>query len=38
MTAEKATEAIEQAVCYELQNIVKKYSALYHSEHGEEEN
>ena len=33
MIATKATEAIEQAVCYELQNIVKKYGATYNSEH-----
>ena len=33
MIAEKATEAVEQAVCYELQSIVKKYGAVYHSEH-----
>ena len=33
MIANKATESIGQAVCYELQNIVKKYGATYHSEH-----
>ena len=33
MIAEKAAESIEQAVAYELQNIVKKYEATYASEH-----
>ena len=33
MIAEKATEAIEQAVCYELQNIVKEHGAVYNSGH-----
>lgn len=33
MIAKKAAESVEQAVCYELQNIVKKYGATYHSEH-----
>lgn len=33
MIAEKASESIEQAVAYELQNIVKKYGATYASEH-----
>ena len=33
MIAEKATESINQAVVYELQNIVKKYGAVYNSEH-----
>lgn len=33
MIATKATEAIEQGICYELQNIVKKYGDVYHSEH-----
>lgn len=33
MIAEKANEAIEMAVCYELQNIVKNYGATYASEH-----
>ena len=33
MIAEKATECIEQAVCYELRNIVKKYGSTYNSEH-----
>lgn len=33
MIAEKATECIEQAVCHELRNIVKKYGPTYHSEH-----
>ena len=33
MIAEKADEAIQQAVCYELQNIVKNHGAVYASEH-----
>lgn len=33
MIAEKANEAINQAVCYELQNIVKHYGPTYASEH-----
>ena len=33
MIAEKASESIEQAVAYELQNIVKNYGAVYASEH-----
>lgn len=33
MIAEKASESIEQAVVYELQNIVKNYGATYASEH-----
>lgn len=33
MIAEKATESINQAVCYELQNIVKNHGAVYHSSH-----
>lgn len=33
MIAEKATECIEQVVCHELRNIVKKYGPTYHSEH-----
>ena len=33
MIAEKATESIEKAVAYELQNIVKKYGAVYASKH-----
>lgn len=33
MIAEKAEESINQAVAYELQNIVKKYGASYNSEH-----
>ncbi len=33
MIAEKATEAVEQAVCYELQNIVKDHGAVYNSGH-----
>ena len=33
MIADKANEAIQQAVCYELQNIVKNHGAVYASEH-----
>lgn len=33
MIAEKAAVSIEQAVAYELQNIVKKYGPTYASEH-----
>lgn len=33
MIAKKASESIEQAVVYELQNIVKNYGAVYASEH-----
>ena len=33
MIAKKATEAIEKAVLYELRNIVRKYGAVYASEH-----
>ena len=33
MIAEKASDAIGQAVCYELQNIVKNYGAVYASSH-----
>ena len=33
MIAKKALEAVDQAVCYELQNIVKNYSAVYASNH-----
>lgn len=33
MIAEKATECIEQAILYELQNIIKNYGATYASEH-----
>lgn len=33
MIAKKASESIEQAICYELQSIVKKCGATYASEH-----
>ena len=33
MIAKNASKAIEKAVCYELQNIVKKYGPTYASEH-----
>lgn len=33
MIAVKAREAIQQAVCYELQNIVKEHGAVYNSGH-----
>lgn len=33
MIAENATKSIEQAVCYELQNIVKVHGATYNSPH-----
>jgi len=33
MIAIKAKESIDQAVCYELQNIVKEYGPTYHSTH-----
>ena len=33
MIAENASKAIEQAVCYELQNIVKEHGPTYHSVH-----
>ena len=33
MIAEKASESIEQAVAYELQNIVRKYGPTYASQH-----
>lgn len=33
MIAQKATEAINMAVCYELQNIVKDHGAVYNSGH-----
>ena len=33
MIAENATKSIEQAVCYELQNIVKVHGPSYHSWH-----
>lgn len=33
MIATKASESIDQAVAYELQNVVKKYGATYNSEH-----
>ena len=33
MIAENAQKSIEQAVCYELQNIVKVYGSVYHSPH-----
>ena len=33
MIAEDATKSIEQAVCHELRNIVKKYGSTYASEH-----
>ena len=33
MIETKASEAIKQAVCYELQKIVKEYGATYHSTH-----
>ena len=33
MIAEKAAESINQAVAYELQNIVKNHGAVYASEH-----
>lgn len=33
MIAEKASDAINKAVLYELQNIVKKYGPTYASEH-----
>lgn len=33
MIAEKAAESIDQAVAYELQNIVKDHGAFYASEH-----
>ena len=33
MLAKKAEESINQAVCYELQNIVKEHGATYNSTH-----
>lgn len=33
MIADKANEAINKAICYELSNIVKKYGPVYASEH-----
>lgn len=33
MIAKKASESIDQAVLYELQNIVKNHGAVYASEH-----
>ena len=33
MLATKAKESIDQAVCYELQNIVKEHGATYNSTH-----
>lgn len=33
MIAENASKSIEQAVCYELQNIVKVHGPTYHSAH-----
>ena len=33
MIAEEATKSIEQAVCHELRNIVKKHGPTYSSEH-----
>ncbi len=33
MIDEKATESIEQAVCYELQKIIKEHGVHYHSNH-----
>ena len=33
MIAKKADEAVLQAVCYELQNIVRNHGAVYASEH-----
>ena len=33
MIAEKASESINQAVAYELQNIIKDHGAVYASEH-----
>lgn len=33
MIEQKATEAIKQAVCYELQKIVKDYGVTYNSNH-----
>ena len=33
MIAEKASDSIDKAVAYELQNIVKNYGAVYASEH-----
>ena len=33
MIAENAQKSIEQAVCYELQNIVKVHDPTYHSPH-----
>ena len=33
MMDKKASEAVQQAVCFELQNIVKNYGATYASEH-----
>ena len=33
MIAEEATKSIEQAVCHELRNIVKKHGLIYASEH-----
>ena len=33
MIAEKASESIDKAVVYELQNIVKNHGAVYASEH-----
>ncbi len=33
MITEEATKSIEQAVCYELRNIVKKHGPTYASEH-----
>lgn len=33
MIAEEATKSIEQAICHELRNIVKKYGPTYASHH-----
>lgn len=33
MIAEKAEESIEKAVCYELQQVVKIYGAVYNTPH-----
>lgn len=33
MIVEEATKSIEQAICHELRNIVKKYGPTYASEH-----
>ena len=33
MIDKNATESMEQAVCYELRNIIKEHGAFYNSEH-----